>query len=241
MENISKTIVQSGIEAFGRYYSIYRAIVVQNDDPLASNRLKVAIPGIQGGEILWALPKNQHGSEQTGFKYLAPAIGDIVYISFELGDPSKPLWEYHSWASGQMPKSLDAPHICGFVTPNGISVLFNDSNGTLDLYLPGKAKVYAKEGITVVSEQTIQIASTDSMVAINTGSNGGVIKIKELTDKLNKLVNEVDDLRSKYNGHTHNGVAAGGLAVTTSPTTSVQLSPITEFNKADYENTKFKH
>ena len=180
--NIVKTIVHNGIEAFGRYYSIYRAIVVQNDDPLASNRLKVAIPGIQGGEILWALPKNQHGSEQTGFKYLAPAIGDIVYISFESGDPSKPLWEYHSWASGQMPKSLDAPNVCGFVTPNGISVLFNDSNGTLDLYLPGKAKIYAKEGITIVSEQTVQIASTEGLVAINTGSNGGVIKIKELTD-----------------------------------------------------------
>ena len=239
--NIVKTIVHNGIEAFGRYYSIYRAIVVQNDDPLASNRLKVAIPGIQGGEILWALPKNQHGSEQTGFKYLAPAIGDIVYISFESGDPSKPLWEYHSWASGQMPKSLDAPNVCGFVTPNGISVLFNDSNGTLDLYLPGKAKIYAKEGITIVSEQTVQIASTEGLVAINTGSNGGVIKIKELTDKLNKLVGEVDDLRSKYNEHTHLGEAAGGLAVTTAPTSSTKLSSITEFNKNDYENTKFKH
>ena len=241
MSDLVKTIVHQGIEALGRFYSIYRAIVVQNDDPMASNRLKVAIPGIQGGMTLWALPRNQHGSEQTGFKYLAPAIGDIVYVSFEGGDPSKPLWEYHSWASGQMPKGLDAPYICGFITPNGISVIFDDSSGNLDLYLPGKARVFAKDRVTIVSESTVQVASTNGTVAINKGENGGVINIKELTDKLNKLADEVDDLRSKYNSHTHTGTAVGGLAVTTVPTTSTKLTTISKFKSEDYEDTKFIH
>lgn len=236
MADLVKTIVHQGIEALGRFYSIYRAIVVQNDDPMASNRLKVAIPGIQGGMTLWALPRNQHGSEQTGFKYLAPAIGDIVYVSFEGGDPSKPLWEYHSWASGQMPKGLDAPYLCGFITPNGISVIFDDSSGTLDLYLPGKARVFAKDRITVVSESTVQVASTNGTVAINKGENGGVINIKELTDKLNKLVDEVDDLRSKYNIHIHTTPAGPSLA-----TESIQLTPISKFKEEDYEDTKFIH
>lgn len=236
MADLVKTIVHQGIEALGRFYSIYRAIVVQNDDPLASNRLKVAIPGIQGGMTLWALPRNQHGSEQTGFKYLAPAIGDVVYVSFEGGDPSKPLWEYHSWASGQMPKGLDAPYLCGFITPNGISVIFDDSSGTLDLYLPGKARVFAKDRITVVSESTVQIASTDGTVAINKGENGGAINIKDLTDKLNKLVGEVDDLRSKYNTHIHTTPAGPSVA-----TTSIQPTPISKFKEEDYEDTKFIH
>ena len=238
MDNIGKTIVHGGVEAFGRFYSIYRAIVVQNDDPLASNRLKVAIPGIQGGEILWALPRNQHGSEQTGFKYLAPAIGDIVYVSFEAGDPSKPLWEYHSWASGQMPKSLDAPHICGFVTPNGISILFDDSTGNLDLYLPGKARIYAKEGVTIVSESDVQVASTNGVVAVNKGENGGAINISSLTDKLNKLVSEVDNLRTLYNTHIHPVNVANAI---TAPPQTLVSTPITQLNKDDYEDTKFLH
>ena len=233
--NIAKTIVHQGIEALGRFYSLYRAVVVQNDDPLASNRLKVAIPGIQGGETLWALPRNQHGSEQTGFKYLAPAIGDIVYVSFEAGDPSKPLWEYHSWASGQMPKGLDAPYLCGFITPNGISVIFNDSSGTLDLYLPGKARIYAKDRVTIASESTVQIASTNGLVAVNKGEHGGVVNIKELTDKLNKLVNEVNTLTNLYNTHVHETPAGPAL-----PTTS-QSSPVTNFKETDYEDSKFIH
>lgn len=245
MENVAKTIVQGGVEALGRFYSLYRAIVVQNDDPLAQNRLKVAIPGIQGGTILWALARNQHGSEQTGFKYLAPAIGDIVYVSFEHGDPSKPLWEYHSWSTGQMPKFMDSPQICGFVTPNGIRVLFDDSDGHLDLYLPGEADVYAKKDITLVSDGNVQITSNgDGRVILNVGSNGGMVNIRELTDKLNKLADEVDKLRSKYNSHTHTvAVTVGGVAGTgtAAATTSIIASPISQFNKDDYEDTKCTH
>lgn len=50
---------------------------------------------------------------------MAPKNGDIVYITFEYGDPSKPLWEYHGWAQNQIPDILDDPDTMGIVTPNG--------------------------------------------------------------------------------------------------------------------------
>ena len=228
--DMMRKITFEGLEGMGRFYSIYRAMVLKNDDPRSMNRLKVFIPGIHGGLRLWALPRNQHGSNQTGFKYLAPEIGDVVYVSFEMGDPSKPLWEYHSWATGQMPDSLDAPSVCGFVTPNGISVLFDDSDGTLDLYLFGEANIY--------SEDVIKIAGAKGVI-VNGGNNGGVIKIKELTEKLNNLVNEVDALRKLLNTHTHPGVTAGSS--TCLPITNQSTSPLTQFNKDDYENLNFKH
>ena len=37
---------------------------------------------------------------------MSPKNGDIVYITFEYGDPSKPLWEYHGWAQNQIPDIL---------------------------------------------------------------------------------------------------------------------------------------
>lgn len=227
---LEKLIVERGLEALGRFYSIYRGIVVSNDDPKAMNRLKVGIPGIQGGLTLWALPKNQHGSEKNGFKYLAPVEGDIVYVSFEQGDPTKPLWEYHSWAMGQMPGSLNSPDVCGFVTPHGISVLFDDSDGTLDLYLPGEANIYSKQTVNINGE---------SGVNVNSGNNGGVINIVSLTNKLNQLVKEVEQLRLLLNTHTHTGVTSGPAVsgVLTQPSTS----PLTPFNKNDYEDLKFKH
>lgn len=66
-------------------------------------------------------------------------------------------------------------------------------------------------------------------IIINGGNNDGIIKIKELTNKLNALV-------QKFNTHTH-PATLGETPVTVSPTTS-QAS---NFNKSDYEDTKVTH
>ena len=229
-ENVLKNITENGIESLGRFYSIYRAIVVQNDDPRCINRLKVSIPGIQGGLTLWALPRNQHGNAGSGFKYLAPKIGDVVYVTFEFGDPTKPLWEYHSWSEGQTPFGLKDKDVIGFITPNGIQVIFDDSDGILDLYLPGEANIYSKGTIYVNGE---------GGVVVNSGENKGVVNIVQLTEKLNQLVSEVEQLKTYISTHTHSGVQTGA-GVTTTPT-SLFTKSFTKFNQSDYEDTKFTH
>ena len=62
-------------------------------------------------------------------------------------------------------------------------------------------------------------------VIFNGGELGGLIKIAELTDKLNALVNA-------FNAHVH--PVAGN-------TTSTIAQPLQLFNKADYEDEKIKH
>ena len=101
----AKTITEQGLESLGRYYSVYRAMVVNNTDPDHMNRIKVAIPEVMGGIVLWAYSKGQHGSTGSGFKMMAPKNGDIVYITFEYGDPSKPLWEYQDRKSTRLNSS----------------------------------------------------------------------------------------------------------------------------------------
>ncbi|MDD4395694.1 MAG: hypothetical protein PHQ33_07400 [Bacteroidales bacterium] len=62
-------------------------------------------------------------------------------------------------------------------------------------------------------------------IVINGGNNAGMVKISELTQKLNALVNS-------YNSHTH--TIPDGSSGTTSHIAST-------FNKSDYENTKITH
>ncbi len=62
-------------------------------------------------------------------------------------------------------------------------------------------------------------------VIFNGGKLGGLIKIKELTDKLNALVNA-------FNTHVH---PVAGSA------TSNIAQPVQPFNQADYEDEKIKH
>lgn len=80
-------------------------------------------------------------------------------------------------------------------------------------------------------------------IAFNAGSNSGLIKIKELTDKLNGLTKSVNSLITKYNSHTHI-VATTGTATAQSGTAAAittQASAAAEFDKNDYEDSKITH
>jgi len=66
---------------------IYRATVVENADSLMQRRLRVQLPGVSGGEAVWAL-----GCVPLGGSDEIPGIGDGVWVGFESGDPSRPVW-----------------------------------------------------------------------------------------------------------------------------------------------------
>ena len=70
-------------------------------------------------------------------------------------------------------------------------------------------------------------------ITINGGSLGGLVKIQELTNKLNTLVNT-------FNSHTHvfKGAVSGEAC---SGTTDPIVAQANSFSKSDYEDTKIKH
>lgn len=222
MINVKELLMERGMESLGRFYSIYRGMVVDNNDPNHMNSLQVAIPEIQGGIIVWALPFGQHGGLKTGFKYLAPEIGDTVYIMFEYGNPSKPLWTYHGFGLEQIPEELDDPNKMGIITPNGNMVILDETSGELNIFTEGS--------ITIKSNKVIQFQN---------GSNEGLIKINELTNKLNQTISELEALRSSFNTHTHSGVQSGG------GTSAIPLQQITKafskYDKNDYEDKNCIH
>lgn len=236
-EAVAGAMAERGTEVIGRYYSVYRATVLLNEDPMHLNRLKVYIPDIDA--IDWALPKGIPGTEKAGARlFTLPRFNDIVYITFEDGNPSLPLWEYHGWGEQQIPGEFDDPDVCGIITPKGTCVILNDRTGELFLKSPTRMAIQAEgdEGV-IINAEHIYLSSLDH-VQVNKGDQG-VIFINELTEKLNKLVKEVDDLRTKYNTHTHTGVTTGPGS--SGPTATLATKPISQFNKKDYEDETFLH
>lgn len=247
MSELDKTIIYDGLEGIHRYYSVYPGQVVNNNDPNQQNQIKVFVPGVQGGVCLWALPRNQHGSNNTGFKYLAPKIGDWVWVSFEHGASTHPLWEYHSWAVNETPPGLRSPNTAGMVLPCGFQVIVNDETGDLDLYITGEWNTFSAKPIRIVSDLDIELVarkgnvhistqSDEGKVILNEGSNGGLVTVEKLTQKLNDLVNELESLRNMFNTHIHPHPMGP-----TSTTTQLVTKPFSTFNKSDYEDTKCTH
>ena len=87
------------------YSQIYRGTVVDNDDPLKLGRVKVRVPQIHGSEsntesdiylptfsIPWATSAVMVGAGNNTGSYLIPNIGDIVFVTFEGGKASYPIY-----------------------------------------------------------------------------------------------------------------------------------------------------
>jgi hypothetical protein len=70
-----------------RFIGVYRGVVVDNNDPLGKSRLRLQIPQV--------LLEEETGWAWGIFPNIAvtlPEIGDGVFVSFEGGDPSFPIW-----------------------------------------------------------------------------------------------------------------------------------------------------
>jgi hypothetical protein len=70
----------------GPYAGMYRAKVVDNVDPMMSNRLVVSVPEVAGTTTMWATPSSSVAGGG------APNPGQIVWVQFENGDPTYPVW-----------------------------------------------------------------------------------------------------------------------------------------------------
>ncbi|MGN7818777.1 hypothetical protein ACTJJB_01535 [Chitinophaga sp. 22536] len=90
---------------------------------------------------------------------------------------------------------------------------------------------------TVVGNSVIDVSP--DKITLNNGSFGGLVKVIDLTNKLNALENKVNDLVTTFNSHVHTGVTTGtgATAITATPVTGT----ITPTQRNEIENTTVIH
>lgn len=77
------------------YFGKFRGLVTDNVDPEGLGRVRAMVPGVLGDEESpWALPCVC----VVGCLPL-PRIGGGIWIEFESGDPSRPIWSGLFWTS----------------------------------------------------------------------------------------------------------------------------------------------
>jgi Type VI secretion system/phage-baseplate injector OB domain len=70
-------------------FGLYRGRVIEANDPSARARLKVLVPEVLGDVSVWAMPALR---DPDIAHYSAPPVGANVWIAFEAGDVSRPVW-----------------------------------------------------------------------------------------------------------------------------------------------------
>lgn len=162
-----------------RHYGKYRGTVVDTMDPARQGRVQVEVPAVLGEVHLWAMPCVPYAGDGVGL-YLIPDAGTGVWVEFEGGDPSFPIWTGCFWGSGQLPDTPVA-HIKVLRT-NANTVRLDDMLGELLVSSDSGAQTaYTTEATTTAANATHTVAPT----AITSSKGAGSVEVSDTATKIN--------------------------------------------------------
>jgi len=152
-----------------RFYGVYRGVVTDNDDPSSLGRIKANVPSVLGDvESSWCMPCVPYAGDQVGIAFL-PEVGSGVWIAFEGGDVSYPVWVGCFWRSGELPSDV-APAVKVIATKAPLEVKLDDDAQSITLTdSNGNTVTLDSSGITL-SKGGQQVVVADANVSVNSGA-----------------------------------------------------------------------
>ena len=158
----------------GHHYGRYRGIVTDNEDEKNLGRLKARVPEVLGNvETGWALPAAPFAGDGVGL-FSVPPPGAGVWIEFEAGDVSRPIWSGCWWGDGQLPDQA-TPAIRVLKTVSGHTITLDDTDGS------EKVEVTDKNGAKIVMDQSgVEISKGGQKVKLSQNSvivNDGALEV----------------------------------------------------------------
>ena len=120
----------------GCFFGKYRGTVTDNNDPTGRGRLEVLVPAVMGEQPVWALPCAPYAGNNMGI-YMVPEPGTGVWVEFEAGDPSYPIWVGCFWGDNETPKNergtKAAPPLKIIRSQKGLLVTLDDKQQVITL------------------------------------------------------------------------------------------------------------
>ncbi|MFI2367903.1 phage baseplate assembly protein V [Streptomyces sp. NPDC002867] len=160
-----------------RFLGKFRGRVVSNDDPLKIGRVTVNVPDVLGGETsTWALPCLPFTGRGSG-QYVVPAEGAGVWVEFEQGDPSYPIWTGCWYGErGELPPDAltggPAHQNVVIQTSDKHKFVMGDVPGGNGIRLQAATGAYIQvdeKGVTIANGQGASVVLSGAEVNINDG------------------------------------------------------------------------
>ena len=147
-----------------RFYGKYRGIVTDVDS--STLRIKATVPAVLGTtETGWCLPCVPYAGKDVGF-FFVPDTGAAVWIEFEGGDVSYPIWTGCFWRSGEVPSDA-SPTTRGVVTAAPHKMLFDDDGDEVHVEDSNGGKLaFTSDGVKTSTDSASVAVGSDG-VSIN--------------------------------------------------------------------------
>lgn len=139
------------------HFGKYRGLVVDNNDPTERGRLKVSVRSVLGPLEVWAMPCVPYAGKGVGF-YSLPEPQAGVWVEFEGGDCSYPVWTGCFWADDELPDESN-PALKIWKTES-LTVRIDDDADEIVIETTSGAKLTIKtDVITEAGEATLTVGS----------------------------------------------------------------------------------
>ena len=150
-----------------KFYGKYRGTVTVNVDPEQRGRIMAMVPDVLGLiPSSWAMPCFPIAGKQQG-TYFIPQIGAGVWVEFENGDPSYPIWTGCFWGS-----AAEVPALALAGNPASPNIVLQTSlqNAVVISDLPGPTG-----GIMLKSTTGASIIVNDTGIYIQNGKGASIV------------------------------------------------------------------
>jgi len=195
----------------GRYYGKYRGFVTDNADPDDLGRIKAKVPRLLGDEETgWALPAFIYGGASEQGLFAVPDVNAGVWIEFEGGHLSYPIWSGTWYPSNAIPESAK-PGKKVLKTKSGHKIVLDDDGGTVEITdSNGNSLTMDSSVIKVAAGNATKIVVEAPQIELVENAAHPVIFGDDLLQYLNQIV-------QMYQNHMHPGEATAMGPVTPMP------------------------
>jgi hypothetical protein len=209
-----------------RIFGKYRGTVFNVTDPLNQGRLMAMVPEVLGAMATgWATPCVPSAGMLAGF-FAVPMVGAGVWIEFEAGDVSRPIWSGCYWAVGEPPvEPLAAPPTMPttkiWCSDTGHTVSLDDLKQTItvsDMAGTNQVVIDVKTGTVRVKGLARVVVDSPLIQEGSDSASHPAVFGDQLLIYLNTLV-------TLFNTHVHPGELAGGFMPVTPSLPVAQMPP----------------
>ena len=150
-----------------RFYGKYRGTVTDIDGDTL--RIKAKVPAVLGQQKTgWCMPCVPYAGSNVGFAFL-PEEGAGVWIEFEGGDVSYPIWTGCYWRTDEQPEDA-TPTVKAIVTKSGHKILLDDDRQTITIADSNNNTITLESSGITLERQGKKVVISDAKVDVNDGS-----------------------------------------------------------------------
>jgi uncharacterized protein involved in type VI secretion and phage assembly len=209
--------------AEGGRFGKYRGQVTDNADPKKLGRIRARVPEVLGKvETGWALPALPYAGDRGGI-FTVPAKDAGVWIEFEAGDVSRPIWTGCWWRAGKLPRDRSSteatPDLKIVRSEQGLMLALDDAAQSIavsDQDGSNLLLIEVRQGTVTVRATTKVIVEAPQIELVENAAHPLVFG--------DSLLNYLNQLVSLFNSHMHPGQLAAGIGPV-SPTPPVAPFP----------------